>query len=99
MIKMPKSHAKEGRGAIINAIQWAHDHEEMSEDVTDYLKKVTEKATLEEVEIILAWMFIGAVADRLMQEIKAREMISHVLEIVGGGTESVVIDGTDPMEA
>jgi len=87
MKQMPEEMAVEGRKALLNAITYAEsegmDGMGMKPEVTSYLREIAENATLEEVEVIMGWMFIGAIADRLMHRMQAQEMLERVLGSMG----------------
>lgn len=86
-MQMDEQMAQEGRQALLNSIKYAEDAGldgmGMKPEVIKVLRNIAEKATPEQVEIIMAWMFIGAVADRLMHQMKAQEMIERVLGGLG----------------
>lgn len=85
MIQMPLKEAKEGKEAVIRILERMSrcDHDKnVSKEVIQYLGQQIARATPEDVEIIMAWMFVGAITDRLMSEVAAKEMVKELVEAI-----------------
>jgi len=94
MIQMPKEEAIEGKRALqtmITYIEGVASDKNMSREVIDYLRNEAKNATPEDVEIIMAWMFVGAVADRAMSRVQANEMVKEIAGIIS----MMVVDEDD----
>lgn len=85
MIQMPLEDAKEGQATVIRILEWMGqcDYDKnMSKEVLQYLGQQIARATPEDVEIIMAWMFVGAISDRAMSRVAANQMVKEIAEMI-----------------
>jgi hypothetical protein len=86
MIKMPHEDAVEGKQSVIRLLEWlsqAEDNDKMfADEVLKHLGQEIARATPEDVEIIMAWMYVGAIADRAMHKMHAQDIIENIIQTV-----------------
>jgi len=85
MIQMPLKDANEGQATVIRILEWMSQcdtDKNMSKEVLQCLGQQIARATPEEVEIIMAWMFVGAIADRAMSRVATNEMVKEIAEMI-----------------
>jgi hypothetical protein len=95
---MPIEDAEAGKKSVIRVLEWMSQAEcdkNVSIEVLRYLGQQIARATPEDVEIIMAWMFVGAIADRAMSRVAANEMVKEVAAMIA----MAIADDEEAMEA
>jgi len=85
MIQMPLELAQQGYETLDSILDWMEKSVEesdksLSHEVISHLRGVVKASSVEEIEIIMAWMYVGVLADQLMDRIRAHEMAKNVVD-------------------
>ena len=86
MIQMPVELAEQGQDTLNAVLDWMDrsiEHgatdKNLSTEVILHLRERVKAASNEEIEIIMAWMYVGAVADQLMDRIRAQDAAKAIV--------------------